>query len=629
VSARPQALDPAFGRLARWTGRGVARGTAVELAILLTAAALTALLVHAVLAAGGFDARSPVARGLGPLWAVAMILVAVAAQLVQHRTADAARSRLLVALLAGVAVGAVMAPLMAGLHGTNQPPNTILGGDKSFHTEYVTRFGSTWHLEDYTFRDLHAFYPPAWFWIAGRTAHLLDITPWHILKPFTILTIGAALLLAYALWRMVLTPAGALSAAIGSSLVLTAQSGPAIFATQGWYSTHSCFVAVTGAAWTAAALSTVRSAGGRGRLVVLALVGTLLALSYYLLFIVLVVALVSLAAVPRVGRRDALLRTGALCGAIALLSAEFWIPLVGSVLNGAASQGHFVRPDFLHVSVGIGGPLALSVLAIVAIALIALTFSSSASQAVAGVLAGTVLYQLASVTSLVVSHNQLQPHRAVTMMWATFGAAVPVALDGLRAQDGGPTQLLPPPIRRAVAVTTLVVAATAIFLLGAAQGADLAGGPYSKAAHKKPNLGQTAAMSRFIKATTGRQPQDLTVLTGTRAMLVTEPYYGFLALRARYAHPEARLPERIAVLRAAAACPDPACTTRELTGSRFGPIDALVLARLPGGYRVQGQVDGFPQPKNVTITFGRKSFAPADWTSRDFGAYTVFVRRAR
>jgi galactan 5-O-arabinofuranosyltransferase len=627
VSARLQSLDPPFRRLVRWTGGG-ARAGAVELLIVLATAAVTVLVVHAVIAAGGFDARSPVARGLGPLWALAMILVAVAAQLVQHRTADAGRSRLLMALLAGVAVGAVMAPLMAGLHGTNQPPNTILGGDKSFQTEYVTRFGATWHLEDYTFRGLHAFYPPAWFWLAGRTAHLLDITPWHIVKPFTILTIGAALLLAYALWRMVVTPAGALSAAIGSSLVLTAQSGPAIFATQGWYSTHSCFVAVTGAAWVAAALGTVRTGGARGRLVFLALVGTLLALCYYLLFIILVVVLIALAAVPRVGRRDALLRAGALCGAIALLSAEFWIPLVGSVLNGAASQGHFVRPDFLQVSVGIGGPVALSVLAIVAIALLALTFSSVASQAVAGVLAGTVLYQLVSVTSLVVSHNQLQPHRAVTMMWSTFGASVPVAVEGLRSRDGGLSQLLPPPVRHAVAVTTLAVAGTAIFLLGAAQGADLAGGPYSKAAHNKPNLRQTIAMSRFIEATTGKQPQDLTVLTGMRAILVTEPYYGFLALHARYAHPEARLPERVAVLRAAAACPDPVCTTGKLTESRFGPIDALVLARLPGGYRVQGQVDGFPQPKNVTITFRRNSLGPAAWTSRDFGAYTVFVRRA-
>jgi galactan 5-O-arabinofuranosyltransferase len=602
------------------------RARAVELAIVLAGAAVTATTVHAVIAAGDFSALSPVARGLGPLWAAVMVLVALAAQLVQHRTADGVRSRLIVALLAGVAVGLVMAPLTAGLHGTNQPPNTILGGDKAFHTEYVTRFGATWHLQDFTFRGLHAFYPPAWFWIAGRTAHLLDVTPWHIVKPFTIFTIGAALLLAYVLWRMVLTPAGALSAAIGSSLVLAAQSGPLVFATQGWYSTHSCFVAVTGAAWVAACLYTVRRAGATGRLVFLALVGTLLALSYYPLFIILALTLVGLAAAPPAGRRDAVLRVAALCGGIAVLSAEFWVPLLAAVLGGSASQGHFVRPDFLDVFLGIGGPAALTVLAVLAIGMLALTFSSPASRAVAGVLAGTVIYQLISVTSLVLSHNQLQPHRAVTMMWATFGAAVPVAVEHLKT-NGTFADLLPPPLRRAVGTTTLGVAAAAIFLLGSAQGADLAGGPYSRAAHKEPKLGQTVAMSRFIKDTTGKRPQQLTVVTGTRPLLVTEPYYGFLALRARYAHPKARLPERIAVLGAAAACPNARCTTLALTKSKFGPVDALVLARTPAGYRVRGQEDGFPNPRTVTITFRRNSFEPRTWASRAFGAYTVFVRR--
>jgi galactan 5-O-arabinofuranosyltransferase len=625
VRARLRALDPPIGRLVRWTGSG-ARARAVELAIALAAAAVTTVLVHAVIAAGDFDARSPVARGLGPVWAAAMITIALTAQIVQRRVTDAGRSRLAVALLAGAAIGLVMAPLMAGLHGTNQPPNTILGGDKEFHTEYVTRFSSTWHLQDFTFRGLHAFYPPAWFWVAGRAAHVLDITPWHVMKPFTILTIGAALLLAYVLWRMVLSPAGALSAAIGSSLVLAAQTEAPSLVTQGWYSVHSCFVAVTGAAWVAAALTTVRVGGARGRLLFLALVGTALALSYYLLFILLVVVLVALAAAPRAGRREALLRVAALCGAVAVLSAVFWVPLVGAVLNGNASQGHFVRSDFLHVFVGIGGPAALSVLAIVSIGLLALTFSSAASQAVAGVLAGTVLYQLASVTSLVVTHNQLQPHRAVTMLWATFGAAVPVAFDGLQRR-GGVGELLPQPVRRAAAATTLAVAGAAIFLLGAAQGADLAGGVYSRRAHEQPSLGQTAAMSRFIKDTTGKQPQQLTVLTGTHPILITEPYYGFLPLRARYAHPEARLSERFAVLRAAAGCPDANCTTRKLTQSRFGPIDALILARIPGGYRVTGQVDAFPKPRNVMVRFRRQSFAPAAWTWRDFGPYRVFVRR--
>ena len=597
---------------------------------MLAAAALTILLFHAVIAAGHFNALSPVARGLGPLWAAGMVLIAGAAHVVQHRIADPDRSRLAIALLAGVAVGAVMVPLMAGLHGTNQPPNTILGGDKQFHTEYVTRFSATWHLQDYTFRGLHAFYPPAWFWLAGRTANLLDITAWHVMKPFTIATIGAALLLAYVLWRMVLSPAGALSAAIGSSLVLAAQTGAARLVTEGWYSPHSCFVAVTGAAWVAAALTSVRRGGSWWRLAFLAAVGTLLALSYYLLFVPLVVVLVALAVAAPTERRAVVRRLAALCGAVALLSAVFWVPLVGAVLNGNASQGHFVRADFLDVFVGIGGPAALTVLAVISIGLLTLTFSSTASQAVAGVLAGAVLYQLVSVTTLVISHNQLQPHRAVTLLWATFGAAVPVAAESLRT-GGGLARALPQlaaPVRRAGAVTSLAVAGAAIFLLGAAQGADLAGGPYSRRAHTEPDLSQTAAMSSFIKNTSGKQPQQLTVLTGVHPILVTEPYYGFLALRARYAHPEARLKERLAVLRAAAACPDAACATAKLTGSRFGRIDAMILARVPKGYRVMGQVDAFPDPKNVTVVFPRRNLDSAAWIRRDFGPYRVFVRRA-
>jgi hypothetical protein len=171
------------------------------------------------------------------------------------------------------------------------------------------------------------------------------------------------------------------------------------------------------------------------------------------------------------------------------------------------------------------------------------------------------------------------------------------------------------------------VAGAAIFLLGAAQGADLAGGPYSRRAHERPNLAQTAAMSRFIKDTTGKQPQQLTVLTGTHAIMITEPYYGFLPLRARYAHPEARVEERFGVLRAAARCPDAACATTRLTRSRFGPIDAMILARTPGGYRVTGQVDAFPKPKNVSVEFPRRNLTSAAWVTRDFGPYRVFVRR--
>ncbi|HEX6457751.1 MAG TPA: arabinofuranosyltransferase [Thermoleophilaceae bacterium] len=596
---------------------------AAELALLLAGAALSAALVHVFLGAVNFQPVSQVARGLGPVWAALMIVVAVVAQLVQHRWGARTWSRAVVGGLAGIAAGLVTMPITAGLRGTSQPLNTIFGGDMTFRTEYVTRFASTWHLTDYTFKGLHAFYPPGWFWVAGRTAHVLGLhEPWHIMKPFTIFTIGAALVVAYLLWRSVLSPAGALCAAIGSSLVLSPQIGPTRFITQAWYEPYSCFVAVTGAAWVAATLHAIRTPAPRMRwsLILLGLVGVGLALSYYLLFILLAVVLIALAAfTPSAERRPALIRTGGLLAGIALLTAIFWVPLLREIAHGAASQGHFVRPDFFRVATGIsGGPQALTILAIAALLALAFTFGALGSRAVAAVIAGTIVYQLISVATLVFAHNQLQPHRAVTMLWATIGASVPVALD--RFRRSGETQ-------RLFATLVLVVAIPATFVLGSAQGADLAGGPLSVRAHDHPPMGQARAISSFITRTTGKKPHQLTIVTGAHLVLIMKPYWGYLPLRARYAHPMAHLAQRIEVLRAAARCPNPACMNRILEHNKFGPIAAMVLAKTFLGPRIETQEDSFPDPIPIQIYFRRKNFAPADWVRGDFGPYVVFVHR--
>jgi hypothetical protein len=286
-----------------------------------------------------------------------------------------------------------------------------------------------------------------------------------------------------------------------------------------------------------------------------------------------------------------------------------------------------VNHHLLQVSVGIGASPALSVLAAVAIVGLVLTFRSRATMVVAALLAGTVLYQLISVATLTFFHSQLQPHRAVTMMWAAYGAAVPVVLENLWGGEALRSRVSPAALR----VVTAAIAAVAIaatFALGAEQGSDLASGTFTRAAHNRVvPLKQANSMSTFITKTTGKRPRDLTIATGNRRILITKPYFGFFPLSARYAHPEADLPGRIAAMRAAAACRAPACTTRALTNSRFGRVDALILARLPTGFRVSTQLDGFPLPQDVEILFRRGAFDRAVWARHAFGGYTVFVRR--
>jgi hypothetical protein len=199
------------------------------------------------------------------------------------------------------------------------------------------------------------------------------------------------------------------------------------------------------------------------------------------------------------------------------------------------------------------------------------------------------------------------------MMWAAYGAAVPVALAALR-----------PRLSRAVLAA---LAAVAIFTLGAAQGTDLASGPLADAAHVRPRFALAGGITRFITQTTGRRPAQLTLLTGYHLPLVTQPFYGFLPLRARYAHPEANIPERLEVVETAGACRTSACATRALTTSRFGRVDAAVLARTPGGYRLEADEDAFPRRRTFLLTFRPENFDPAVWAKRAFGPYTVFARR--
>jgi galactan 5-O-arabinofuranosyltransferase len=629
----------------RWVRRGGLSVRVAEVTVAVLAAIAAALAVVVLRASIAFRSGGSIAPALGPVWSAGMVVVALAAYLVQVRAKSRVIVRLAVAALAGAAAGAAMVPLALGLDGTAQPLYTVTGGDMSFRTEYVTRFASSWHLHDYTLRGVHAFYPPAWFWLAGRTAALLGVVPWRIVAPFMVATIGVSLLVAFLLWRAVLRPAAALAAAIGSSLVLPAGGGahPPWFT--GWYSSYSCCVAVVGVAWLAATWETVRRPGLRGRLVVLAVVGAVLALTYYLLFMILVTALLALAVASRGQRATQISRALAVSAGVAALSAVFWVPLVAAVLRGQTTQGHYISPASLAVSLGLNGPIALAVLAVLGVAVLTLTVARPASQAVAALLAGTFLFQLASAVTLFLLRDQLEPYRALTMMWATFGAAVPVALDSFGTRAAPPGDV-PASVWRLHARTAAVVAAAAIFVLGGAQGTDLATGKLSRRAHQRVDFAAATAISHYITGITHKRPDELTVLESflgrprrmkrkhvagvpspAGLMLVTEPYYGFLPLRARFQSPDAHLAQRIAVVRAAAACRRAACTTRVLTHSPFGPVDAVVLRRVKGGYVLYGQTDGFPLPRDVTIFFRPSSFSPATWAQRDFGTDRVFVRR--
>ena len=95
--------------------QAAARGAgsrALEVLLVVAFACLSALVVHAVVVALNLDVTNPldVASGVGPLWAAGMIAIALCGYLAQRRLPPA-QARLVVAVLAGAAIGLVMFPL--------------------------------------------------------------------------------------------------------------------------------------------------------------------------------------------------------------------------------------------------------------------------------------------------------------------------------------------------------------------------------------------------------------------------------------------------------------------------------------------------------------------------------------
>jgi galactan 5-O-arabinofuranosyltransferase len=72
--------------------------------------------------------------------------------------------------------------------------------DQQFRTEYLTRLTDTAGPHDMTYFGLPPFYPPGWFWIGGRLAALTGMPAWEMFKPWAIISITIAVVLAFVLW---------------------------------------------------------------------------------------------------------------------------------------------------------------------------------------------------------------------------------------------------------------------------------------------------------------------------------------------------------------------------------------------------------------------------------------------
>jgi hypothetical protein len=124
-------------------------------------------------------------------------------------------------VLAGVSAGLFAAwialMLRTALYGT---PFAFAGlsGDQGRMSAMATRLTVSLASTDGIVSGVPSEYPPLFPWLVGRAAALVDVPAWRLLGPAQILTISAAVLIAFLLWRR-LVPAPVALALAAVSLV--------------------------------------------------------------------------------------------------------------------------------------------------------------------------------------------------------------------------------------------------------------------------------------------------------------------------------------------------------------------------------------------------------------------------
>ncbi|MFC5744296.1 arabinofuranosyltransferase [Actinomadura rugatobispora] len=221
--------------------------------------------------------------------------------------------------LAGAAAGALAAwvalMLRTMLHGT---PFGFAGlaGDMGRLTALATRYSATAASADGIVADVPGEYPPLYPWLIGRTAALADVPAWRLLGEAEVLTVSAAVLVSFLLWRRL----------VGAPVALAvAAAGLAVFADpRKAYEVIALFVFVP---WVLAAIGTPPR--GRWHWLPAGLLGGLLVLTYqgYLLWASLgLVALAALTWRAAEDRRACLLHLVKLTLVAAAVSAWYLVP---------------------------------------------------------------------------------------------------------------------------------------------------------------------------------------------------------------------------------------------------------------------------------------------------------------
>jgi galactan 5-O-arabinofuranosyltransferase len=428
--------------------------------------------------------------------------------------------------------------------------------DQQFRTEYLTRLTDTAGPHDMTYFGLPPYYPPGWFWIGGRLAALTGTPAWEMFKPWAIISITIAVVVAFVLWTSMIRFEHALIVSTATAVAALAYSSTEPYA---------AIIAVLLPPVFVLAWSGLRGATRSGGWAAVVGVGVFLgvaALFYTLLFGYAAFTLAIMAILLAVARKrlEPLLRLAVIAviaGAIGLLG---WGPYLIAAINGhpadsgaaqhyLPSAGAELEFPMLHFTL-LGALCMLGTLWLVVYARSS-TRAGALAIAVLAVYAWSLLSMLRTLLGTTLLSFRLDP--TLTLLLTAAGA-----FGFIEATRALAARVKPENGKRVVAAAATVGALGALTfsqdipdvlrsdIVVAYTDTD---GNGQRADRRPPGAEQYyREIDTKILETTGLPRDETVVLTADYSFLSYYPYYGFQGLTSHYANPLAQFDQRAAAI---------------------------------------------------------------------------------
>jgi galactan 5-O-arabinofuranosyltransferase len=424
--------------------------------------------------------------------------------------------------------------------------------DQQFRTEYLTRLTDTAGPHDMTYYGLPPFYPPGWFWIGGRLAALTGTPAWEMFKPWAIVSITIAVVLAFVLWASMIRFDYALIVSTATAAATLAYSPTEPYAAIIAVLLPPVFVL----AWSG--LRGATRSGGRAAIIGVGVFLGVAALFYTLLLAYAAFTLTVMAMVLAVARRrfEPLLRLAVIAviaGAIALIG---WGPYLVAAVNGhpadsgtaqhyLPSAGAQLEFPMLHFTL-LGALCMVGTLWLVVRARSS-TRAGALAIAVLALYAWSLLSMLTTLAGTTLLSFRLQPTLTILLTAAGAFGFVEAALAIARRYQ-------PETGRRIVAAAATLGAIGALTfsqdipdvlrsdIVVAYTDTD----GYGQRADRRPPGAEQyyREIDTKILRATGLPRDETVVLTADYSFLSYYPYYGFQGLTSHYANPLAQFDKR-------------------------------------------------------------------------------------